>query len=377
VGSSLRVCHLGKYYPPAPGGIETYVRTLALAQAELGAEVSVLCVNHLPGPTVRENDGPVRVTRVSRLAEVAKLDVCPELVSELTRVRADVLHLHVPNPTMILALAALRPRTPIVVTYQSDHVRQRVRGALFRPFEHAIYRRVRAILATSPPYAEGSELLRRYRDKVRVVPMGIDLRPYLEPLQEHLEVARTLRERHPGPIWVGCGRLIYYKGFVNAIRALPRVPGTFLLVGDGPEHEGLEAEAARLGVRERVVFIGEKKYQDVVPYYHAAHAFWFPSNARSEAFGLVQVEAMASGCPVINTAIPASGVAWVSPHGETGLTVPMDDPGAFAKAANQLAADHALRDRLGKAARARAKAEFDRRVMAERTVEVYGRPVLV
>src|SRR5262249_28666229 len=111
---------------------------------------------------------------------------------------------------------------------------------------------------------------------------------------------------------------------------------------------------------------------EIVPYYLAADAFWFPSNARSEAFGLVQVEAMASGCPVINTAIPHSGVPWVSRHDETGLTVPVNDPCALAAAARRLLEEPGLRDRLTAAARRRAADEFDHRVMARRSLEVYG-----
>src|SRR5690348_10322094 len=102
----IRVCHLSKYYPPAPGGIETHVRTLALAQAERGAEVRVLCVNHDGRVTVVERDGSVEVTRFGRAASAAKIDVCPGLARALARVEADVLHLQVPNPTMILALLA-------------------------------------------------------------------------------------------------------------------------------------------------------------------------------------------------------------------------------------------------------------------------------
>jgi rhamnosyl/mannosyltransferase len=292
----------------------------------------------------------------------------------LARVEADILHLQVPNPTMILALLAARPRAAVVVTYHSDLVRQRVRGLLFRPLERLAYRRVRAILQTSPLYADGSRFLAPYRDRLEVVPHGLDLTPYLDPTPEHQAEAARIAARYPGPLWLGCGRLVYYKGFDVAIRALTRVPGTLILVGGGPERPALEAEASRQGVADRVAFLGNlPHYLDLVPYYLAAQAFWFPSNARSEAFGLVQVEAMASGCPVLNTAIPHSGVPWVSRHEETGLTVSINDPVALADAATRLLTEPGLRDRLAAAARRRAIEEFDHRVMAERSLAVYRR----
>jgi rhamnosyl/mannosyltransferase len=369
-----RVCHLGKYYHPAPGGIESHVRTLAHAQAGLGLGVEVVCINHEPGPALFESDGPVAVTRVGRRASVAKLDVCPELAATLARVEADVLHLHVPNPTMILGLLRARPTPPVVVTYHSDLVRQRVLGPLFRPVERLAYRQVRAVMATSPLYPAGSSFLGRYADRLHVLPHGIDLDPYLDPSPADRERGAQIRARlgGDGPLWLCAGRQVYYKGFRNALRALTRVRGRLVLVGDGPEHLALRDEARRLGVDDRVVFTGAlPHYLDLVPYYLAADAFWFPSNARSEAFGLVQVEAMASGCPVINTSIPHSGVAWVSLHEETGLTVPVDDPVALAAAANRLLTEPGLRDRLAEAARRRAVQEFDQRVMAERSLTIY------
>ncbi len=369
----MRVVHLGKYYPPAPGGIETHVRTLAQAQAGLGADVRVYCVRHDDGPTAVEHDGPVEVTRFGRAASAAKLDWCPGLAAAIGRVEADVLHLQVPNPTMILAILGGRPRSPLVVTYQSDLVRQRLRGALFRPLERLAYRRARAVLPTSPTYPPGSRFLRAYAGRLQVLPMGIDLSPYRDPSAADLAEAEAIRQRWTGPRWLGCGRLIYYKGFLNAVRALPEVPGTLMLVGDGPERAGLLAEAERLGVADRVAFLGAMPYQRVVPYYLAADAFWFPSNARSEAFGIVQVEAMAAGCPVINTTIPHSGVPWVSPHEVTGLTVPVDDPGALATAARRLLDEPGLRDRLAAAGRDRAAREFDHRVMADRSLAIYRR----
>jgi rhamnosyl/mannosyltransferase len=372
MSATPRICHLGKYYPPAPGGIESHIQTLAQAQAQLGLDVSVYCVNHEPGPTRSENDGPVRLTRFARRASVSKLDVCPDLAPALKRVEADVLHLHVPNPTMTLALLRARPRVPLVVTYHSDIVKQRVLKALFRPFERLAFRRALAILPTSPRYPAGSDFLSPYQDRLRVLPHGIDLSPYLEPSPSAREKAEQIRAAYPGPRWLGCGRMVYYKGFLNAVRALTEVPGTLVLVGDGPDRPALEAEAARLGVSDRVVFPGKLPHAlDLVPYYLAADAFWFPSNARSEAFGLVQVEAMATGCPVINTEIPHSGVAWVSPHEQTGLTVPVNDPSALASAARRLVEEPGLRARLASSARARAIEEFSDRVMAERSLAIY------
>ena len=372
--SRIRVCHLGKYYPPAAGGIESHVRTLALAQSKAGLSVEVYCINHEEGPTIVDDDGPLRVTRFGRTASVGKFDVTPDVVRGLSKVKADILHLHVPNPTMILGLLAARPRITTVVTYHSDLIRQRLMGMAFRPFERAAYRPVSAIMTTSPSYPNGSKFLRPYGDRLHVLPHGIDLAPYLDPSPAVLEQANQIRAEHGhhGPLWLGAGRQVYYKGFLNAIRALTRVRGRLILVGGGPDQPWLRAEAERLGVQDRVVFPGElSHYLDLVPYYLAADAFWFPSNARSEAFGLVQVEAMACACPVINTWIPHSGVSWVSQHDETGLTVPVDDPLALADAANRLISEPGLRERLGAAARRRAIREFDHRTMAGRSLAIY------
>src|SRR5262245_9578032 len=111
--SNLRICHLGKYYPPAKGGIESHLRTLALGQARRGHSVTVLCFNHEDGPTSNEQDDAVGIVRAKRLASVAKLDVAPALVRALSRVKADVIHFHAPNPGGVLAMLAARPRVPV------------------------------------------------------------------------------------------------------------------------------------------------------------------------------------------------------------------------------------------------------------------------
>jgi rhamnosyl/mannosyltransferase len=378
----VRVVHLGKFYPPAKGGIETHVQALARTQTQHGWQVEVVCVEHRDAvgqdvtfergaktASTRQHDGPVSIQRLGRVAHLARLDVCPQLPAVWHRLRRqtpDLLHLHAPNPLMLLALAGLGIPAPLIITHHSDVIRQRWLNLLYRPLERAVYNRAARILATSPLYLAGSPTLQAVAARVVPVPLGIDLTPYLTP------AATAPHWRgYPQPLWLAVGRLTYYKGLRTALAALREVPGTLVVVGTGPQAAELRAYAAELGVSGRIVWAGQVPNAELVGAYQAATALWFPSNARSEGFGLVQVEALASGCPVINTQVPASGVAWVSPHEQTGLTVPVDDPAAFAAAARRLWEQPDLRTRLGMAGRTRALAEFDERVMTARTLAVY------
>jgi rhamnosyl/mannosyltransferase len=168
------------------------------------------------------------------------------------------------------------------------------------------------------------------------------------------------------------GRMTYYKGYHIALEALARVPGTLVIVGNGPLEAELKAQAEKRGVAERIFWKRHVSPKELIALYHAATALWFPSVARSEGFGLVQVEAMAAGCPVINTAIPASGVSWVSQHEVSGLTVPVGDVDAFAAAVNRIADEDGLRAKLSHGARMRAEKEFDAWLMAKKSLEIYG-----
>ncbi|MDB5311154.1 MAG: glycosyl transferase family 1 [Gemmataceae bacterium] len=326
-------------------------------------------------PAADDFDGPVHVGRVGRWANVAKLDVAPGLPAALRRLHRDppdVWHLHVPNVTMMLGVLSCPRIRPLVITHHSDIIRQRVLKYAVRPLEHAVYRRAARVLATSAVYAAGSELLKRYADRVVPVPLGIDLTPFRNPSRAALEHADRFRKRFGGaPLWLCAGRLIYYKGLGIALEALRSVPGNLVVIGTGPLTAELRQRTKDLGVADRVIWYGHASADELVGAYHAATALWFPSVARSEAFGLVQVEAMAAGCPVVNTAIPASGVPWVCPHEVAGLTAPVGDPEAFAAAANRLLTEPGLRHQLIAGGRARAAAEFDWMVMGERSLDVY------
>ena len=257
-GSPLRITHLGKFFHPAHGGIERTVRALAQTQAMLGCRVRVICMDHERGRATRvEQDGPVEIVRVRRAASFCKIDHCPDLLRVLRDSEADLLHLHTPNPSMILALMLSGDRRPLVVSHYSDVVKQCLRRVLFSPIERACYDRARLILSESPPYIAGSAVLRRYPDRVAVLPIGLELAPFLDPAPEVREHGDRLRRTYPGPLWFFCGRLVYYKGLETALHALRSVPGTLLIAGDGPARTHLERFAARLDLKDRVRFLGE------------------------------------------------------------------------------------------------------------------------
>jgi rhamnosyl/mannosyltransferase len=365
----MRVLQLGKFYEPVVGGIETHLSLLADSLSASGVDVEVL-VHNTDRRTVRESIRRVPVTRVGSFGRILSADLSPGLIGELSR-PFDILHLHVPHPMGMLAyLLAKTSSHALVVTHHSDIVKQaRLRVAL-QPLFRAVMRRADAVVATSDRYVASSAELAPYRSKVRVIPYGIDLASFNPELRNGPR-ARELRRQYGSPLLLAVGRLIYYKGFDVLLDAMKNVRGHLLLVGDGPLLQPLKERARRNAVHDRVTFVGSVHNADMGPYYGAADLFVLPSVARSEAFGIVQIEAMASGLPVVNTAL-SSGVPSVSLDGVTGLTVePMSAP-ALARALTRLLEDNVLRARFAAAGRQRALDMYTEQRMGDAVLALYS-----
>jgi rhamnosyl/mannosyltransferase len=364
---SLQVLHVGKFYPPHMGGIETHLQALC-GELNKSLGLRVIVANDGPG-SVDESMNGVSVSRAATLATLASTPLCPSMVGQIRNSRADIVHIHLPNPMAVLAYLASGHKGRLVVTYHSDTVRQKVLGALFEPFLHRALGRSTAIIATSPDYRRTSQVLQRYLDRCEVIPYGIALQQF-ETCDA--SAVRAIRERYGDRLVISVGRLVYYKGFEFLIRAMKDVRGKLLIVGDGPLRAKLEELSRSLGVADKVVLVGELQNLEVVPYYHAADVFALASVARSEAFGIVQIEAMAAGLPVVNTSLD-SGVPFVSLDEKTGLTVPPENPTALGAAINRLLDQDDLRRSLGAAARVRARQEFSLESMTSRMLDLYGR----
>lgn len=360
-----RILHVYKDYPPVMGGIEGHLHMLAAAQAARGHDVTVL-VTAPTGPTRTTIEDGVRVIRARRLATLASTPISPALWRALRRQPAEVVHLHSPYPIGELAWLA-GGRRPMVLTYHSDVVRQRLLGRIWSPWLRRVLRRADRILATSPRYVDSSAFLSPLRSRVRVVPLGID------PARFEALDREAARARYgAGPNLVFVGRLRYYKGLSTLIEALPWLPRARLLVaGTGPMGDAWRSLAERLGVDDRIDWLGDVSDADLPTVYAAGDVFVLPAVARSEAFGIVLLEAMAAGLPCVSTEL-GTGTSWVNQEGVTGRVLPPNAPAKLAKALGELLADDALRERMGRSARARVASEFTAERLVERVLQVYA-----
>ncbi|MDP2936903.1 MAG: glycosyltransferase [Dehalococcoidia bacterium] len=367
----MRVLHVYKDYHPVMGGIENHLRLLTQGLSQVaGMEVDVLVTNSGPR-TVVEQHGHVRVTKAGRLANIASAPISLALLQEIGRRSYDIIHLHFPYPVGEMAALGWGRTRRLVITYHSDVVRQQFILRFYHPFLLKLLSRADAIIAGSPDYIESSPYLTQFRDKCTVIPFGIDLSYFQSRALP--EVSAGLRARFKPPYILFVGKFRYYKGIHYLLEAMKDVKDcTLLLVGAGPEEASLRAQARRLGMESRVAFLGQVAESLLPSYYQSSQLFVLPSCLRAEAFGLVQVEAMACGLPVVSTQL-GTGTSFVNQHGVTGLVVPPADPAALSAALNLILGDHQLRHKLGQAARRRVAEEFTAERMVQAVLDLYGR----
>jgi rhamnosyl/mannosyltransferase len=388
----MRVLQVYKdFYPPVCGGIERHIHDLVVGLPPLGVHCDVL----VAARSLRAREewlsangngaAPARVVKVGEWCRVLSAPVAPGFSSWLGRLapQYDLLHFHFPNPTAEIGWLLADAATPAVVTYHSDIVRQRLSGRVYRPLLRRFLEGVSRILVPSPQLLESSPILATLRAKCAVVPFGVEPAHYA-PVPEVLHRAGEVRARLTGGdsqevVFLFVGRFRYYKGLTVLLDALARlrqsgVGARLVLLGEGPEENALRARVHALGLAPRVSFVPHVSEEELVAHYRAADAVVLPSIARSEAFGIVLLEAMACGKPVISTELGTAS-SWVNQHARTGLVVAPRDAAALAAAMETLARDAKLRAHFGAAGRERVSKLFSRQQMLEAVRGQYVRAV--
>jgi rhamnosyl/mannosyltransferase len=358
----MKVLELGKYYPPYRGGMETLLRSWCEGFAAQGAEVDCVVANDGP-TTIHETINRVRVHRLARYGVLLSTALCPRYLRSTRDYPADVWHLNFPNPLGDLA-ALLGPKTvPLVIHYHSDIIRQAGWLAIYSVILKRLLQRATRIVVATPQHIEFSPWLAPLRAKCEIIPFGIDLSRFRESEKTEAVAARLRQEASGKPILLTIGRLVGYKGHRYLIEAARTLDARVWIVGTGPLDRDLKAQA--LGSQGNVRFWGDIPDEELPGFLRACDVFVLPSITPNEAFGLVQVEAMACGKPVVSCSL-RSGVPFVNQDQITGAIVPPMDSGALARALQQLLQYPELRRQWGEAGQRRAHQEFSEPVMIQR-----------
>jgi rhamnosyl/mannosyltransferase len=364
----LRVLHFFKtYFPDSYGGVEQFIYQLARGSARHGNEIDVLSLSSDVSDETHSLDNHT-VHRVRKNFEIASTGVSFSAFAKFASLarQADIVHYHYPWPFGDLVHFAAGVSKPTVLTYHSDIVRQRRLLTLYRPLMRRFLGSVDRIVATSQNYLETSDVLRDYREKTQVIPIGLDRSTY--PESDPARLAKW-REEIGERFFLFVGVLRYYKGLHILLDALHGTGYPLVIVGAGPIEAELRIHAARVGLTN-IRFLGAVSDSDKVALLELSHAVLFPSHLRSEAFGISLLEGAMFGKPMISSEI-GTGTSFVNIHGETGLVVPPNDPIALREALRILYEDPELAHQMGARAYQRYLKYFTADQMVDRYINLY------
>lgn len=364
----MKILHFYKtYYPDSIGGVEQVIYQVASGVAGLGVNTDVLSLSSKT--TLQPVDlGSHKAFKAKLNLQVASTGFsfsALRMFRELAR-EADVVHYHFPWPFMDLVHLANRLHKPSLVTYHSDIVRQAMLFKLYRPLMNRFLSSVDTIVATSPNYLDSSAVLMRYQSKTRVIPIGLDKEAY--PIPSHAK-RDYWRKRFGERFFLFVGVLRYYKGLHILLEAMKGAPYKLVVVGTGPVEQDLKAQVHRDQL-DNVIFVGAVSDEDKVALLELCYAVTFPSNLRSEAFGISLLEGAMYGKPMISCEI-GTGTSYINLHGQTGLVVPHSDSIAFRKAMDYLWGRPEQAAQMGLQAECRYREFFTAKQMAESYENIY------
>lgn len=366
-----KIVHFGKYYPPDMGGIESVTQTLAEGASAAGYEVLIICFDK-----AKSESNPNSVVKVQRYSIQKMISSQPLSWGYLLGAvregrRADIVHLHAPNLVATLASFFIGKRPKLVVHWHGDIVGKGLLRRLVMPLEWLSLSRATSILATSQLYADSSKFIQAFSKKVRVVPLGVTS-PEIKQGHEHL--SPRLAAFVAGRRLVLCvGRLTAYKGFSVLIEAAKYFPDSVAIVvaGGGELLMPLTEHINREQLGGKVLLAGRVSDEELSALYRNADVFCLPSIERSEAFGVVLIEAMAYGLPIVATNIKGSGVPWVNAHHVSGMNVMPSDARGLAAACIEILNNPTLRLQLARGARERFNNNFTAATFCKNTLAVY------
>lgn len=375
----MKVLHIGKFYPPFSGGIETFMGDLLPELEKLGVQQLALVHDHLKPltlvPEIKPDQSYPFIYRAPCYGRLLYAPISPHFpfwfYQLLKKFKPDLLHFHVPNTSAFwFFLLAQKYNIPYVVHWHADVVSSTIEKSLalaykvYRPFEQRLLENSATIIATSPTYLKASPALKNWEEKCRVIPLGLNPQRLPIPTQEALQWANQKWGETDFKL-LHIGRLTYYKGQSLLLQAVAQVTHTkLLLVGDGELKESLIQNKP-----SNVELLGRCSDEQVAALLSTCEAFCLPSIERTEAFGMVLLEAMNYSKPLIVNKMLDSGVSWVA--GNASLKCEIGNIDDLKKMIKKLRDDSNLRNHLGQLGNQRLQQEFHISQIAQRIKQLY------
>lgn len=345
----IKILQINKLYHPVIGGIETVVKNIAENLHDDNEFIIDVLACQEKGPRLIEDINNIKVYKAASWGKKLGMPISLDFFKLFFQLRKDydLFIIHYPFP-LASFLTFFIPKDKLVIYYHSDIIRQKIAVLPFSPFIAHSLNRAKMILVASHNLIQSSKALNKRKNKCKVIPFGLDI-SYSE--SDKIEAKYMKNKYSPQhPLLLAVGRLVYYKGFEYAIEAMPTVSAKLLIIGYGPEVKSFQKLITKLNLQNKVEIIPPQK--SLKPFFLACDVFVFPSIARSEAFGLVQLEAMAAGKPIINTKLN-TGVEEVSINEKTGITIEPKNTKALEYAIKRLSENSTLRENFGQAAKER------------------------
>ena len=367
----MKILQLGKFYP-IRGGVEKVMYDLMSGLSARGVDCDMMCATTEGGSRIETLNDHASLICCDTMAKAAATMISPKMIYALRRVchNYDIIHIHHPDPMACMALYFSGYDGRVILHWHSDILKQKYLLKLYKPFQDWLLRRADIIVGTTPIYVKESPFLKHVQHKITSFPIGTD------PLDMKKGKPNYVRESYKDKkIIFSLGRLVEYKGYEYLIDAALHLPDDYVILigGTGPLRAKLQTQIDASKLNDKVKLIGFIEDKDLPFYYDACSLFCLSSVFKTEAFGIVQIEAMSCSKPVIATIIPGSGTYWVNAHNESGLNIEPGNSQELANAIINITSDEHTYDRYCRGARRRYEQHFTYNKMIDNCLNIYNR----
>ncbi len=347
----MKVLHIGKYYPPYPGGIESYCKVICEGLFSRNIGVDIVVSNDMNKFTHTNING-IDVFRLPRLKSLRSIPICPAMpffVKKLLKTNHyDIVHIHFPNPMGEISFLFSGFKGKKIITYHADHGFNNRLKTLYLPVVNNMLRKCSNIIFSSENYLNNRTLLDKYRNKCRIVP--IPLNPYFLSQIDYKKVSQ-IKEKY-GNFILFVGNLNSYKGQEYLIKAMKNINSNLIMIGSGANNSNIKKLINKMHLENKIFIIDRVGNDELKSFLDACEVLCLPSVSQAETFGIVLLEAMARSKPVISTEL-GTGTSWVNKDGKTGFVVSPGSVGELSDAISKILGNEKLKEQMGNNAKKR------------------------